>query len=174
MLLDPQLASVFMRGYTGLMAEIYVSDPEHKKRVTVAEVVAAGRARYAADPQRLEAALAKFVQRGKPLETEIAEAVRNMRLKKWIFLRDTKCHSLFLDPNGDAAYGVLGLTQRIRDVVGGSGAMLETAVVPYRGHFVCDGVVSEVLWLGPNYRKDFAAQFARLKKNGAFQVAYEP
>ena len=59
-----------MRGYTGLMAEIYVSDPEHKKRVTVAEVVAAGRARYAADPQRLEAALAKFVQRGKPLETE--------------------------------------------------------------------------------------------------------
>jgi len=97
-----------------------------------------------------------------------------MRLKKWIFLRDTKCHSLFLDPNGDAAYGVLGLTQRIRDVVGGSGAMLETAVVPYHGHFVCDGVVSEVLWLGPNYRKDFAAQFARLKKNGAFQVAYEP
>ena len=97
-----------------------------------------------------------------------------MQLKKWIFLRDTKRYSLFVDPNGEAAYGVLGLTQRIRDIVGGSGVMLETALVPYRGHFVCDGVVSEVLWLGLNCRKDFAALFSKLKKNGAFYTSYEP
>ena len=91
-----------------------------------------------------------------------------------IFLRDTKRHSLFLDPNGKAAYGVLGLTQRICDIVGGVGAILEMALIPYRGCFVCDGVISEALWLGPNYRKDFAALFSRLKKNGAFHVAYAP
>ena len=44
MLLDPTLASIFLRGYTGLMAQIYVSDPAHQKRATVAEVVAKGRA----------------------------------------------------------------------------------------------------------------------------------
>jgi hypothetical protein len=97
-----------------------------------------------------------------------------MQLKKWIFLRDTKHHSLFLDPDGQAAYGVLGLTQRVRDIVGGPGVMLETAIIRYRGCFVCDGVVSQVVWLGPNYRKEFAALFSKLKKNGAFQVAYEP
>jgi hypothetical protein len=174
MLLDPDLASIFIQGYAGLMAEIYVSDPEHEKRATLMEVVAAGRARYAADPKRLDAAVAAAAARGKPFEFEVTEAVRKMQLKKWIFLRDTKRHSLFLDPQGDAGYGVLGLTQRIRDIVGGSGAVLETALVPYRGRFVCDGVISEVLWLGPNYRKDFAALFSRLKKNGAFHVAYEP
>jgi hypothetical protein len=174
MLLEPNLASVFMQDYIGLMAEIYVSDPEHEKRATVLEIVASGRARYAADPKRLDAAIAAAAARRKPLATEVAEAVRKMQLKKWIFLRDTNRHSLFLDPEGNAAYGVLGLTQRIRDIVGGSGAILETALLPYRGRFVCDGVITEVLWLGANYRKSFAALFSRLKKSGAFHVAYEP
>lgn len=163
-----------MRDYVGLMAEIYVGNPEHEKRATVTEVVAKGHARYAADPKHLDAAIAAAAARGKPLELEVAEATRKMQLKKWIFLRDTKRYSLFVDPNGEAAYGVLGLTQRIRDIVGGSGVMLETALVPYRGHFVCDGVVSEVLWLGLNYRKDFTALFSKLKKNGAFHTSYEP
>jgi hypothetical protein len=128
--LEPKLASIFMRDYVGLMAEIYVSDPAHEKRASISEVVARGRAQYAADPKRPDAALATAAARGKPLELEVAESVRKMQLKKWIFLRVTKRHSLFLDPNGDAAYGVLGLTQRIRDIVGGSGAILETALVP--------------------------------------------
>lgn len=174
MLLDPEPASIFMRNYTSLMAAIYVSDPKHQTRATVPEVVARGRALYAADPRRLSTAVVEAEERGKPLDTEVVTAVRGMQLKKWIFLRDTKRHSLFLDPSGDVAYGVLGLTQRIRDLVGGSGVMLETAIVRYRSQFVCDGVISEVLWLGPNYRKHFAALFAKLKKSGAFHAAYEP
>jgi hypothetical protein len=39
MLLEPNLASIFMPDYVGLMAEIYVSDPEHEKRATVLEIV---------------------------------------------------------------------------------------------------------------------------------------
>ena len=174
MLVDPNSASSFIRGYTDLMAAIYASYPEHKKRISVVELVAAARARCAADPLLLDAAVSSLEARGEPVETEVVRAVRDMRLKQWIFLRDTKRYSLFLDPNGQSAYGVLGLTQRVRDIIGGSGVILETAIVRYRGYLICDGVVSKAVWLGPNYRRDFAALFAKVRKNGAFHEAYEP
>ena len=63
MLLDPKWAAIFMRDYVGLMAEIYVGNPEHEKRATVTEVVAKGRARYAADPKHLDAAIAAAAAR---------------------------------------------------------------------------------------------------------------
>ena len=37
---------------------------------------------------------------------------------------DTKLHSIFVDPSADRAYGVVGLTQSIREVIGGSGVLV--------------------------------------------------
>ena len=48
---------------------------------------------------------------------------------------------VFLDPSGETGYGVVGLTDRIRDIIGDTGAFIETAVVRYRGRFVCDGLI---------------------------------
>jgi hypothetical protein len=52
--------------------------------------------------------------------------------------------------------------------------MLQTALVRYRGRFVCDGVISgSLLWLGPNYRRDYAELLKTLKATGAFHQTYE-
>jgi hypothetical protein len=68
---------------------------------------------------------------------------------------------------------VLGLTDRLRDIVGGSGIVLETGLVRYRGCFVCDGLVYKKLWLGPNYKKSFNAAFSEMKAEGRFYVKYD-
>ena len=48
-------------------------------------------------------------------------------MENWVFLRDTKVHSLFVHPSEHRAYGVLGLNDRIRDIVGG--VVIETGLV---------------------------------------------
>jgi hypothetical protein len=63
---------------------------------------------------------------------------------------------------------VVGLTNRIRDIIGGSGAVIQTAVTPYRGHYVCDGIVTDVVWLGPNYKKSFTSTLAQIRSLGHF------
>ena len=68
---------------------------------------------------------------------------------------------------------MLGLTDRLRDIVGGSGVVLETGLVCYRGRFVCDGLVYKKLWLGPNYKKSFNAAFSEMKAKGRFYVKYD-
>jgi len=64
----------------------------------------------------------------------------------------------------------VGLTDRLRDIVGGSGVVVESGLVRYRGRFVCDGLVKRSLWLGPNYKKSFNAAFAEWKAEGRFYV----
>jgi hypothetical protein len=95
-------------------------------------------------------------------------------VKKWIYLKDTKTYSVFIDPTGNVAYAVLGLTDRIRDLAGVSGVILETGIVKYRGRFVCDGIVQGPVLLGPNYRKDFNAALKSIKLKGQFYATSDP
>lgn len=79
----------------------------------------------------------------------VVSAIRALQVRKWVYLRDTRSHSVFIDPSGTVAYGVLGLTERIRDVIGGSGAMVETGLFRYGGRYVTDGIVSEAVCSDP-------------------------
>jgi hypothetical protein len=87
-----------------------------------------------------------------------------------VYLRDTKLHSIFVDPSADRAYGVVGLTQSIREVIGGSGVLVETGLVRYAGHMVCDGLIAQQLWLGASYRRSFDHKLRALKAEGKFYV----
>lgn len=87
-----------------------------------------------------------------------------------VYLRDSRSHSVFIDPSGTVAYGVLGLTERIRDVIGGSGAMVETGLFRYGGRYVTDGIVSEAVWLGPQIKREYNDVLARLRSARAFHV----
>jgi hypothetical protein len=60
---------------------------------------------------------------------------------------------VFLDSESDSALAVVGLTDRLRDLLGGSGVYLETGVVEYAGRYVCDGPFRSLADLGPNYRQ---------------------
>ena len=44
----------------------------------------------------------------------------------------------------------------------------------YLGRYVTDGIVTNVVWLGRNYKKDFTNEFASLRAQGAFHKTYAP
>ncbi|GHD80144.1 hypothetical protein ACFSQE_11185 [Vogesella fluminis] len=100
---------------------------------------------------------------------EIIEAIASLRVKRWIYLRDTANYSIFLDPNGNAAYAVHGLTQRLREVTGGmTGCVITTGVFAWDGIFVCDGIVADLVWLGSNIKRDFSGRLKILRQQGQF------
>ena len=55
-------------------------------------------------------------------------------------LRDTTKYSVFIEADGNEAYAVLGLTQRVRAIFGGTGAVIRTGVCRFHGVYVCDGM----------------------------------
>jgi hypothetical protein len=173
MIIDPAFATAFISAYTKLMIEVCGPTKSSKKR-SVLKVLAEGRTKCLADRSLITVARSALEARGENLDSNACSAVESMQVKRWIFLRDMKRYSVFVDPSGTAAYGVLGLTEPIRNIIGGSGAVFETAVLRYRGRFVCDGLITgTVLWLGPNYRRDYGALLKQLKVDGRFVTNYE-
>jgi len=89
-----------------------------------------------------------------------------------VYLKDTRSYAVFMNSSGEFAFGVRALTQRIRDIVGTSGVMLETGIVRYCGQYVCDGLVSGVVHLGRNCLRSFASTCERIRAQGRFEVEY--
>ena len=170
MVVESHAAADFIQGYTMLMVTIYKLSAM-KEQLPLIEIIATAREKYLADRALLEEALANLKSQAKTIVPEVLHAVRTLEVKKWIYLKDTKTYSVFIDPTCNVAYAVLGLTDRIRDLVGVSGLMLETGIVKYRGRFVCDGIVQGSVLLGPNYRKDFNAALKSIKRKGHFYAA---
>ncbi|MCL5736674.1 MAG: hypothetical protein M1274_14025 [Actinobacteria bacterium] len=173
MIVSEQEAADFIHGYTEVMAEIF--DPgSHESEMTLLEVLACGRAKYISDRASLDDALGRLEAGSVLIAPEVESAIRSLEVKQWFCLKDTATYSVFVDPSADTAYAVLGLTERIRDIVGGTGALVEVGLVQYHGHYVCDGLVSSVVWLGRNFRKDLALTFAEIRARGAFRRSYTP
>jgi hypothetical protein len=168
MMLDPAAAEVFIGSYKLLLLEIVGTED---KDAHVLDLLALGRKRLVQNPSLLDPALSKLRSGSERLDDEVLEAVTHLQLKQWVYLRETRAHSIFLEPSGQAAYGVVGLTNRITEIVGGSGAMIETGLLPYKGSIVCDGLVSSVVWLGPSYRRSFNEALASIRAAGAFYAS---
>lgn len=167
MILPKQEASAFIRGYTGLMLEVLgpeVIDPDR----AFYELIAAGRAKYLAEPSRLDSALSALASKSQAVPPAVVAAVRSLEVKSWIYLKDTRAYSVFIDPAGQAAYAVLGLTERFRDILGGSGALVETGLMCYGGRYASDSIVTRVAWLGRNYKGEFADLLDELRTQGRF------
>lgn len=108
-----------------------------------------------------------------PVDPAVFRAISTLWIDDYVYLKDTKDYSIFIQASGNSAFGVVGLTERIRDIVGVSGVMIETALVRYRGKFVCDGLVSRLVHLGPAYRRSYAEVYRDLRTQGRFQVECE-
>lgn len=153
------------------MVQIYGSSSTGPKPKLL-EVIATARERYAAKPSLLDGALRALETKAINLSPDVVSAIRSMELKYWIYLKDTRSHSILIDLSATVAYGVLGLTERLRSIVGDSGAIVETALMRYHGSYICDGIISNVAWLGPNYRRDFTKELATLRAQGKFHKTY--
>ena len=163
---------VFIQGYKAILLDIE-GNPSLEPNQSVLPTLVAGRAKLTKDPALLEKALERLSRRGVRIEQDLTNALRKLTVKSWIYLRDTKVHSIFMDEKCEEAYGVVGLTDRIRDITGGSGLFLESGVAPFCGVFVCDGLTIQRLWLGSNYKKSYNERLKELKSTGRFHTKSE-
>jgi len=169
MILDQDSAWRFINGYKKLLLEIGDSDEEGSPDDLLPRLISA-RTKLIGEPGLLQETQARLSAKSDAIDPEVFQAVQGLAVKTWVYLRDTKIHSIFLDSTDRRAFGVIGLTDRLRDVLGGAGIMVETGLVRYRGRFVCDGLIIQSAWLGPNYRKSFNEAFAEWKAAGRFFV----
>src|SRR5438309_11593638 len=117
MIIDPLSASKFIAVYKALLLEIDRTGPDGRKSNLIKRLAAA-RSRLSSDPSLIDQALAALKSKSVAVDPEAVESLRNLEVENWVFLRDTKVHSLFVHSSEHRAYGVLGLNDRIGDIVG--------------------------------------------------------
>ena len=171
MIIDPLSASKFIAVYKTLLLEIDRTGQDGRKSNLIKRPVAA-RSRLSSDPSLIEQALAALKSKSLAVDPEVVASLRSLEVENWVFLRHTKLHSLFVHPSEHRAYGVLGLNDRVRDIVGGLSVVMETGLVQYAGRFVCDGLVSRIIWLGKNYRNSFNRVYHAIRSEGRFYSRY--
>jgi hypothetical protein len=171
MIIDPLSAAKFIAVYKALLLEIDRTGQDRRKSNLIKRLVAA-RSRLSSEPSLINRALAALKSKSVAVDPEVVGALRSLEVANWVFLRDTKAHSIFVHPSEHRAYGVLGLNDRIRDIAGGVGVFIETGLVQYGGRFVCDGLIARILWLGKNYRNDFNRVYQGIRSEGKFYSSY--
>lgn len=169
MQLTPADALRFIHAYKLLMLEV-LGEQEDCISGSVVPLLAKARAKLVGKRALLHKSIARLEERNVRLDREVIMAIEGLEVRQWVYLRDTTRHSIMIDVNADRAFGVLGLTQGLRDLVGGTGVMIETGLVRYCGRYVCDGVISQVVWLGPGYRRSWNETFKEIKASGQFHV----
>jgi hypothetical protein len=167
-LLDPVAADAFIAGYKRVLLRVAGNTREGRD---VLETLVRARHRAAENAALLDQAF--NAETTPPVDPAVCRAIRTLRIDDYVYLKDTKDYAIFIQASGNSAFGVVGLTERIRDIVGASGVMIETGLVRYRGRFVCDGLVSRLVYLGPGYRKNYGAVYRDLRTQGRFQVECE-
>lgn len=162
-------AQRFIQGYKLLMLEI-LGEQEDRITGSVVPLLAKARAKLAGEAALLRKSIVQLEARNARLDREVVMALEGLEVRQWVYLRDTKLHSIMIDSTADRAFGVLGLTQGIRDIVGGTGLFMEAGLVRYRGRYVCDGVISQAVWFGSGYKRSWTEKFKEIKASGQFHV----
>ncbi len=116
--LVPAEAQLFIQGYKLLMLEV-LGEQEGRFADSVVPLLVKARAKLAGKRALLHKSIARLEARNVSLDPEAVTAVERLEVRQWVYLRDTRRHSIMIDPTADRAFGVLGLTQEIRGIVGG-------------------------------------------------------
>jgi hypothetical protein len=165
-LLDSAAADAFIAGYKRVL--LRVAGTVRENGSDPLETLVHARRRVMENAAILNQALADETT---PIaDPAVLRAIGTLRVDDYVYLKDTRDYSIFVEASGNAAFGVLGLTERIRDIVGVSGVIIETGLVRYCGRFVCDGLVSRLVHLGPAYRRSYTGVYRDLRTQGCFQV----
>jgi len=162
-------AQRFIEVYKLLMLEV-LGEQEALTTGSVVPLLAKARAKILGEPALLHKSIVQLEARNTKLDREVVTAIEGLEVRQWVYLRDTKLHSIMIDSTAERAFGMIGRTQRIRDLVGGTGLIMEAGLVRYRGRYVCDGIISQVVWLGSGYRRSWNETFKVLKASGQFHV----
>jgi hypothetical protein len=117
--------------------------------------------------------LAAVCEENIELDVVSLDAIRRLRLQNWMYLRDTRGGSIFLDNEAPVSFQVLGLTEPLPKVIGSSRRLIKTAIAPMGNVFFADGLMTTVLHIGPNMRGDLNERNERTVQRGAYYKRYE-
>lgn len=165
MVISPPLARRFIDAYMGFLGTLLPNSAKTQKDPT--QWLVQARRLYLEKPTELETYRAQHPD----ADAQMLDTIAALKVERWIYLKDTRAYSVWMDETGEQAYGVLGLTQRIRDVAQGeSGVVMTTGVIPLGSRWVTDGLVENLVWLGPNIRRDYAKRYQHLRQTGRFST----
>ncbi len=165
MILDERSAAVFIDGYQKLLLEICGPVGEDIKLL---QRLVKGRKKLMSDLSLMDDAVSRIHDRGQQVDETVVDAVTTLQVKSWVYLRDTRRYSIFMEQSGTLAYGAVGITNQIKELLGGSGALVETGLLLYDGHIVCDGLLSPLAWIGPSYKRSFNDALSNIRSAGNF------
>jgi len=168
MKIDPITANDFIAVYREFLLDLYESSETEKVHKKLTEKLVIGRRQFAENRDLLKVFLEKNNKFNFPKET--ISAIENIEIAKWVYLRDTRYYSVLLNIDGLSGYGVLGLNDKIKEIVGQSGVVIETGVMPLKGNFVSDGLILSLADLGSNYKNEFNVKFRELKESKKFKT----
>ena len=172
MLLPREQALRFINGYKPALLRV-LANTNTPSSGSINEDLVAARALVSGSRELLEAALSDLAVEGKPVETEVAAAIRSIRVELWLYLKDTKTFSVFLDKDAKNAYAVRALTTPLKELLDEPPFAVETGVFSFQGVFVCDGLALNPVALGPGYRTQLKAVYSQLRKSGKFHARAE-
>lgn len=179
-LIAEEAALHFIHHYQRLLMEV-VAHPSFSKpqsgEVPYLALLTQARGWMLEHPPVLQDALEALRQANDPLPDDVQSAVASMRAGRWVYLRDTAHYSILLPMTAHEctqAFAVKSLTTRLRDMTGGSGLVLQTALMEYAGGIVTDGLVGTVAYLGPGYRESYGEYVAQAKAQGQFYQTQLP
>jgi hypothetical protein len=165
MILDERSATVFINGYQKLLLEICGPTGGNVKLL---RRLVEGRKKLMSDVSLLDDAVSRIHDQGQHLDETVLAAATSLQVKSWVYLRDTRRYSIFMEQAGILAYGAVGITNPIKELLGGSGALVETGLLVYGRQIVCDGLISPLAWIGPSYKSSFNEALSNIRSAGNF------
>lgn len=165
MLLSPQNAERFMATYERVAIAVHAIAALNPPDNTTASLVHA-RERLQDAPELLDEAVELLRRQGTWTDPEVVEALRQMKLDEYVHVKDLKSGAIFLSVDGSEAYSTIGLTQPPGAIIGARGHVVKTALCPFAGKILCDGVFITRAALGPSVWSDFYKRYLSLKAAG--------
>ena len=167
MLLDHDQAMRFIEGYKLVLLQVLKTVGENPSEGLL-NALAKARHYLQKEPQLLMAAIESLAAEGRVLEENIEKALHSLRIGRWFYLRSTTKYAIMLDEKYENAYAVKALTTSIDDLIGGGAALIEVAIFEYDGMFVCDGLITNIAYLGANMCAEMDEAYRMLKAKGRF------
>jgi len=87
-----------------------------------------GRKKLMSNAALLDDAQSRVHSQAQHIDGTVVAAARSLQVRSWVYLRDTRRYSIFMEPAGIHAYGAVGITNPIKELIGGAGALVETGL----------------------------------------------
>jgi len=165
MVVSKELASRFIEQFKNFLLFVYERHIEKSNEHDLLEKLVLARNYYVENKSILDAYVKTT---NNELDIEMIESIKTLRTGTWVYLRDTTKYSIFVNPDIPQSFAVLGLTDRIRSIFGTSGIVMKAGIVNIGKVYVCDGLISDLVQLGKNYKTEFNEIHKQNKENGTF------